>query len=226
MVVPAKEFENVEVKKPWGFEYMMYGNDDVALWYLHLEPGAATSLHCHPRKKTGLVLIFGEAEISFLNDSARMKAPSRMMIRPGLFHSTQAISEDGIVLLELETPRLKGDLVRLEDTYGRKAQSYEDGPNISPLGRNRLVFDTPENDLAIDYKLHGCTLKLHRVTDACALQPRRHDDIIMILDGGLYSPDEDPILVAGDVVKPVTWQRLVNNFNAPKGITALTINKS
>ena len=116
MVVPAKEFENVEVKKPWGFEYMMYGNDDVALWYLHLEPGAATSLHCHPRKKTGLVLIFGEAEISFLNDSARMKAPSRMMIRPGLFHSTQAISEDGIVLLEIETPRLKGDLVRLEDT--------------------------------------------------------------------------------------------------------------
>ena len=108
---------------------------------------------------------------------------------------------------------------------GRSPCLPSQSPHELPIAYYRQSTP-PENDLAIDYKLHGCTLKLHRVTDACALQPRRHDDIIMILDGGLYSPDEDPILVAGDVVKPVTWQRLVNNFNAPKGITVLTINKS
>lgn len=225
MVAPTKEYENVEVKKPWGFEYLMYGNDDVALWYLHLNYGEATSLHCHPRKKTGLVLLSGEAEISFLNDSTRLQAPSRMMIRPGLFHSTQALSGDGIALLEIETPRLKGDLVRLEDSYGRKAQPYEGGPNIAPLGRDRLVLEAPKDESIVDHELHECTLNLHRVLDARTIQPRRDDDIMMILEGGLYSPDEDPILVAGDVVKPVTWKRLVNNFSAPKGITLLTINK-
>ena len=225
MVAPIKEYENVEVKKPWGFEYLMYGNDDVALWYLHLNSGEATSLHCHPRKKTGLVLLSGEAEISFLNDSTQLKAPSRMMIRPGLFHSTQALSDDGIALLEIETPRLKGDLVRLEDSYGRKAQPYEGGPNIAPLHRDRLVLQTPKDESNTNYELHECSLNLHRVLDARTIQPRRDDDIMMILEGGLYSPNEDPILVAGDVVKPVTWKRLVNNFSAPKGITLLTINK-
>ena len=73
MVAPAKEFENVEVKKPWGFEYLMYGNDQVALWYLHLNAGAATSLHCHPRKKTGLVLLSGKAEVSFSNAKSLMR---------------------------------------------------------------------------------------------------------------------------------------------------------
>ena len=225
MVAPIKEYENVEVKKPWGFEYLMYGNDDVALWYLHLNSGEATSLHCHPRKKTGLVLLSGEAEISFLNDSTRLQAPSRMMIRPGLFHSTQALSDEGIALLEIETPRLKGDLVRLEDSYGRKAQPYEGGPNIAPLNRDRLVLENPENEIETNYELHECSLNLHRVLDARSIQPRRDDDIMMILEGGLYSSDQDPILVAGDVVKPVTWKRLVNNFSAPKGITILTINK-
>ena len=225
MVAPIQEYENVEVKKPWGFEYLMYGNDDVALWYLHLNSGEATSLHCHPRKKTGLVLLSGEAEISFLNDSTRLQAPSRMMIRPGLFHSTQALSDEGIALLEIETPRLKGDLVRLEDSYGRKAQPYEGGPNIAPLNRDRLVLENPENEIETNYELHECSLNLHRVLDARSIQPRRDDDIMMILEGGLYSSDQDPILVAGDVVKPVTWKRLVNNFSAPKGITLLTINK-
>ena len=226
MVAPAKEYENVEVKKPWGFEYLMYGNDQVALWYLHLNAGAATSLHCHPRKKTGLVLLSGKAEISFLNETVELNAPSRMMIRPGLFHSTKAVSDEGIVLLEIETPRLKGDLVRLDDAYGRKAQPYESGPNISPLQKDRLVFGQPDDDHLIDYQLHGCTLRLQHAENEKAIVPDRPDDIMMILQGGLFSQAEDPILTAGDVVLPDTWNRLAANFEAPEGITILTINRS
>ena len=226
MVAPAKEFENVEVKKPWGFEYLMYGNDEAALWYLHLDAGAATSLHCHPRKKTGLVLLCGKAEVSFLNETVELNAPSRMMIRPGLFHSTKAVSDEGIVLLEIETPRLKGDLVRLEDTYGRKAQPYESGPSISPLRNDRLVFEQPESDHPIDYQLHGCVLRLQHAANEKTLVPQQPDDIMMILQGGLFSRDHDPILTSGDVVLPDTWNRLVDNFEAPEGITILTINRS
>ena len=226
MVAPAKEFENVEVKKPWGFEYLRYGNDDVALWYLHLDADAATSLHCHPRKKTGLVLLSGEAKISFLNETVSLQAPSRMMIRPGLFHSTRAVSKEGAVLLEIETPRLKGDLVRLEDTYGRKAQPYESGKNILPLGTNRRTLDNPTNHDPVDFELHDCVLRLQRVDHEKEIIPRKRDDIMMILQGGLYSQDHDPILAAGDVVLPDTWDRLADNFHAPEGITILTINRA
>ena len=52
------------VKKPWGYEYLAYENENVGLWFLYIAPGQSTSMHCHPKKTTGLVLLDGEAEIS------------------------------------------------------------------------------------------------------------------------------------------------------------------
>ena len=63
------DYQKVLVKKPWGYEYLMYQNGTVGVWYLHIKEGARTSLHCHPHKKTGLILLSGEAVVSFLNDS-------------------------------------------------------------------------------------------------------------------------------------------------------------
>ena len=57
------------VRKPWGFEYPLIETDEVGLWFLNLDPGASTSLHCHPKKKTGLVVLSGEVEVDFLNSS-------------------------------------------------------------------------------------------------------------------------------------------------------------
>ena len=49
-------YENNIVKKPWGFEYLVYQNDNVGLWLLHIEKDQCTSTHCHPKKNTGLVM--------------------------------------------------------------------------------------------------------------------------------------------------------------------------
>ena len=38
------------VKKPWGYEYLAYENEHVALWFLHIKHTHSTSLHCHPKK--------------------------------------------------------------------------------------------------------------------------------------------------------------------------------
>ena len=224
MLATAKDYENVEVIKPWGFEYLMYCNEQAALWYLHLKPGESTSLHCHPRKKTGLVLLAGEAEVSFLNDSTRLRALSRLMIRPGLFHSTKALSKEGIVLLEIETPRDKENLVRLEDSYGRKNKPYENGPNIKPLGEDRLVLHTPPEEAQEHFDLAGCRLSLLRTRNIESITDLHHDDIMMVLEGGLYSRVGEPILTTGDVVSPDTWHRLAPHFDAHKGITLLIIN--
>ena len=109
------------VNKPWGYEYIAYQNAHVALKVLHIKHGERTSLHCHPSKSTGLVLVEGEAVISFIADQTKLTAPAKKMIRRGLFHQTHAISDSGVIMLEIETPIDQDDLVRLRDDYGRQA---------------------------------------------------------------------------------------------------------
>ena len=94
------DYHKVVVKKPWGYEYLMYENGTVGVWFLKLNGGAKTSMHCHPNKKTGLIILEGEAELSFLHDSTTLKPISKMMIREGLFHCTRAVSPGGITMIE------------------------------------------------------------------------------------------------------------------------------
>ena len=97
-------YEKTVVSKPWGYEYLAYQNDKVALWFLYIGHNHQTSMHCHPNKTTGLILLDGEAQISFLGDKFDLKPVSKTMIRKGLFHSTKATSESGAYVFEIETP--------------------------------------------------------------------------------------------------------------------------
>ena len=56
-------YDSTIVKKPWGYEYLAYENNHVALWLLYIKHTHSTSLHCHPNKTTGLILLDGEAEV-------------------------------------------------------------------------------------------------------------------------------------------------------------------
>ena len=39
------------VKKPWGYEYVVYNESDrLASNFLNIKNGHKTSLHCHPKK--------------------------------------------------------------------------------------------------------------------------------------------------------------------------------
>ena len=39
------DYTDVIVKKPWGKEYLCYRNNEVAIWYLHIEKDKQTSMH-------------------------------------------------------------------------------------------------------------------------------------------------------------------------------------
>jgi quercetin dioxygenase-like cupin family protein len=130
------------VKKPWGYEYLAYENENVGLWFLYIAPGQSTSMHCHPKKTTGLVLLDGEAEISFLADKRQLKSLDKVMIRRGLFHSTKAVSDKGAFVFEIETPVDKQDLVRLNDQYGRASKPYEDDTFEEAKTNDCYLLDT------------------------------------------------------------------------------------
>ena len=59
-----KTYDNRVVIKPWGEEYNIFRNKKkIAITYLKLKKGFSTSLHCHPIKKTGFLILKGVAEV-------------------------------------------------------------------------------------------------------------------------------------------------------------------
>ena len=49
------DYSKVIVKKPWGYEYLVFENEFVAIWMLHIVRKRKTSMHCHPQKRTSLI---------------------------------------------------------------------------------------------------------------------------------------------------------------------------
>lgn len=122
-------------KKPWGCEYLLYQNEDIAIWHLLIDGGHETSLHSHPNKKTGLVILDGAAKVSFLSSDQKLFAGEKTMIRHGVFHKTKNMTRNRLSLLEIETPVNKSDIVRLKDAYGRAGEPYSEEAqcNITPI---------------------------------------------------------------------------------------------
>lgn len=224
MLVGDGIYDDVIVDKPWGYEYLMFKNAHAALWCLHIRQGACTSLHCHPRKKTGLVVLSGSATVRFLNNSSRLVAPANIMMRAGLFHQTLANLGTDVVLIELESPVDKRNLVRLDDSYGRENAPYEGTSETRPLDSTCLRLPQPVEGSTPTWDFHGRTLHLRRARTAyvlaAELTPR---DIVVVLDGGLLTDDGEPILTAGDAVSASTLSRLSAAFGSPRGIAALVI---
>ncbi len=118
-------YRDMVVIKPWGYEFLVFENNLVAVWLLYIKKGFSTSMHCHPKKKTSLILLSGNAmNITFLH-RRYLRGGDAILIEKEVFHSTKSLSDDGVFLLEIETPPNKTDLVRLEDRYGRELSGYE-----------------------------------------------------------------------------------------------------
>jgi mannose-6-phosphate isomerase-like protein (cupin superfamily) len=175
--------KTVIVRKPWGYEYLAYENEHVALWILHIRAGERTSLHCHPTKSTGLAVVSGTAEINFIADSRIITAPGKQMIRRGLFHQTHAITDT--IMFEIETPVDKNDLVRLTDNYGRTATGYEGTEFQLPKSNECLWISEPELGTKHHYAQGDCRITVETITDIDILNNKNDSDLLMFLRGGL-----------------------------------------
>lgn len=113
------------IEKPWGHEYRFYADMLIDVWKLMLAPRQSTSMHCHPRKETVLMCLGGNLQINFLSHSIRVEAGQYARIPRGVFHSTDNVGRSEAHLVEVETPRNKFDLIRMQDRYGRQGQQYE-----------------------------------------------------------------------------------------------------
>lgn len=216
-------YKDVVVNKPWGYEYLVYENDHVGLWFLHIDKDQATSMHCHPKKNTGLVLLDGRATTSFLNDSIKMVGLKKLMIRRGLFHSTRAAGAPGADIFEIEAPRDKKDLVRLEDAYGRKGTPYEDKKHEKARDETCLWIDDPPRGEKKCYYFCNCEIFAESIVKKEDLMSRDDEVLFIFLKGAVVSSKKDLIAQPGDVISGRTLKRLLNSFDITEEVVVLSI---
>ena len=209
------------VKKPWGYEYLAYENEYVAIWFLYIKHNHATSFHCHPNKTTGLILLDGQAETSFLNNTNKLNPTNKIMIRKGLFHSTKATDERGAWIFEIETPVDKQDLVRFKDSYGREGKPYEDETFEIPKAEDCLWI---KNDPKV-YNFANCILDVKNITDVNEFTDI--DDLlnVMFLKGGLLTDYDQKVAGPGDIVLSSTIKELTEVFKKVDPSTLIMIIK-
>jgi mannose-6-phosphate isomerase len=113
--VPAR------VDKPWGYELIWAHTDLYVGKILHVNPGESLSLQYHEVKDETIFLLSGEMKFwagpSMEElEEVSLGAGEAFRVKPGTIHRMEAVSE--VDILEASTPHL-GDVVRLEDRYGR-----------------------------------------------------------------------------------------------------------
>ena len=216
--------KHLVVKKPWGEEYRFYKNKNLAAWLLKMNYKKKTSMHCHPKKKTGLIVLEGKVEINVgFYEKLILKAPSKIMIRSGLFHATKSLSKKGCTLMELETPVNKNDLVRYKDNYGRENKPYESGKSL--IKKTNLIHFDKSKNINENYKFKDCVLKIKEFKKSSEIKALGKKTIVAVLEGGLVDNKKNYVLSKGDIVRMDTVNKLKKNYKVNKNILLLFVNK-
>lgn len=196
------------VNKPWGYEYLVYLNSFTEVWHLYLKENGVTSMHSHPNKKTALIVLKGEALFSTLNTTVTLKALDNVIIDPGVFHSTRSISNAGTILIEVESPPFKYDLIRLEDEYGRKGTFYE--------GKNQMIQSSDEDirftELVqpgfVQKKFHNLSISIKKMNQQYNVEDIQHlkeHDLLVVLEGNVLTKKGHLLYSIADVVKKTNF---------------------
>ena len=115
-------FPTRRVDKPWGYEIIWAESEQYVGKILFVKAGNALSLQFHNVKDETVYVHEGRVQWEIgepgatLLDTEIVGPGTSFRIRPGTIHRMTAIEDT--LMLEVSTPHL-GDVVRLEDRYGR-----------------------------------------------------------------------------------------------------------
>ncbi len=229
---PSEKFDysKVIVKKPWGYEYRVFENEHVAIWMLHLVRKRKTSMHCHPQKKTSLILLSGKAMLSHSNGSISLNSMDGVILGQGVFHSTEAVnalpidpqSENGIWVMEIESPPLKNDLVRMKDAYGRAGAAYEGAEHMVYNSESCLSLEEPDWNQAVSKKFLNYIFTVRK--NAFIENPPDNDALVSVISRRAGGNSNNLYLAVGVVT---SFKEFLKNVGGEDldGYTFLTIKK-
>jgi mannose-6-phosphate isomerase-like protein (cupin superfamily) len=220
------DYTKVVVNKPWGYEYLMYENANVAIWILHLVCGHATSIHCHLRKQTALIVIAGNVTVSTLNSRYDCGPLGGVILEAGVFHTTRATSPEGAFVMEIESPPDKQDLLRLRDEYGRGSQGYENISQYSDdFSRYEYIAFHDRTRANTAKTMRGIGFRFHRSFHTPAeLEYLYSADIVALCAGNAIAGDGKRILASGDACRGGELQSRGYDLSAD-GLEILTLRR-
>ena len=219
-------YDNYLVKKPWGEEYTIFNNKQkLAITLVKIKPQQGTSLHCHPKKKTGFIIIKGSPKIQVgihKKNTWKSRPLSILVLRPGLFHSIKNQSnKNDVVALEFETPYIKKDLIRFKDKYGRQEKGYETKNFMVKLKKKNLRFSRPK--LKKKYSLFGRKIIIQNVTLKKQILNYNDRSVSAILDGRLIDDKNNTVISFGEIIKTKSLKILTKRFKIHKSICVLNV---
>jgi hypothetical protein len=213
---------NVIVKKPWGYEYLCYRNECLAIWFLNIDSQRQTSMHCHPKKNTGFIVLKGTVQLSFLNNTVTLNELDKIHIFKTRFHASKAVSDGPAIVLEIESPEDKFDLVRLSDASGRQNSNYESTEHFSPKNGSEVWIPEASNNeeeiKVFDKKIGHLKADKDWVSDNVTGNIK-----LVITQGSLRSGEENKILNPGDVIDIQTLLKLCNHFEFEKNTSYIYV---
>jgi mannose-6-phosphate isomerase-like protein (cupin superfamily) len=222
-------YSNRIVNKPWGYEYVIYSNSDkLAITLVKINYGHKTSLHCHPQKKTGFIILSGRAQVQigiYKENKKCFNSLSRLVFRPGLFHSLKSISKKGLYALEIETPYKKKDLVRFTDNYGRQREEYEGKRFTKILDSKFLKFKNPIQGKQNKYDFNNVEITIESKKNFKNLKKKDDKSTSAILKGSLVDKKGQNVISYGEIIKTSTLRILSDKFMIKKPLTILRVSK-
>ena len=209
---------NYFVPKPWGREYICWESNDCAIWVLEINENKSTSFHCHSEKNTGLVVLEGEVNLKLINSEYNFKALEKINIFRGRFHQSTAVGGNA-VMIEVEAPVNKKDLIRWEDSNGRKNSLYEN---------EKVIFENTENIIQLGNKeVHTKTQIYKNLTldiyspDEYNLSNKKHS--LYILLAGAIVENNERIVIPGDAMSNEVLIKILARFTLTKDALLLAI---
>ncbi len=212
------------VPKPWGREYLCWSSNSTAIWALELDSNKSTSFHCHCRKNTGLIVLNGEVCVELLSAKFNLGSMEKINIFQRRFHKSTSLSQKGSVMLEVESPVEKEDLVRWSDSHGRNHSRYESERHLFKGSEKFLNFN--------ECKVNQSPIKMYDleflITDAqnTSFSEDSDENLIVPLEGGLiHMKDSDLVVGPGDVLTLKVFKLLRENFSPNKDFLSLYIRR-
>lgn len=210
------DYSKVEVCKPWGKEFPIYQTPECEVWLLKINKDERTSMHNHPNKKTALAVVGGCVKVHMVNSSFSLLPSEKINIRPGVFHQTECWSAQGALVVEMEVPPDKSNLVRMRDKYGRVGKGYE----TDIVSRD----DFSENlEMSKKTLIGECELEIWD-SDLISLEQLDTYRSLFILDGELKCGDF-PVIGPGDATDPKVLTQLSEEFG-PRPLKLLGIKRA
>ena len=226
----SASYDHKIVTKPWGNEYLIYRNSNkLSVTFLNINYKKSTSLHCHPKKKTGFIVLSGKALIQlglWEGTAEKYNAPSKLMIRSGLFHSIKATSKKGLCAIEIETPVNKNDLVRFKDSFGREQKPYEGEEFTKKTSKNDVFFKKTKKKISQKYIFNNnveLSLEIH--SNFKRINKENMQTIFAILDGNIVNKQNKDVISIGDIIKTGTLKKLSEVFKIKNSLTVLKVKK-